>query len=226
MVIYNWIKIVIVVGLVIVACISISVVRSLTGKLVVLPEPYDLDLAKIDSYYVNLDRATERKKVVEKQFKDQGLSVARFSAIDGSKIDINDPQYADNLKHTKDWYKEDKRRLGHFACFLSHLEIMKKTEEGDSPYCLIFEDDVEFLVSDFKNKVYQNMKNIPSDWDIVLFGYSIDDENDMVKKGNENLKVKDGIANITYFTGTHGYIIRRKALPTLLKELPKHEWLV
>ena len=70
------------------------------------------------------------------------------------------------------------------------------------------------------------MKNVPDDWDILLFGYHIDDDNKMVKKGNKNLKIINGIINITYFTGLHAYLINRKALPILLKELPKHEWLI
>ena len=186
---------------------------------------FDFD-KNTDLFYLNLDRATDRKKSIEQQFKKQGLKVKRHRAVDGTKIDLEDPKYVENLKHTKFWYAEDKRRLGHFACFLSHLEILQECFAKQSPYVVIFEDDAEFLGSDFKQKIYENMRNVPSDWDIILFGYSVDDSTNQVKEGNKRSQLKDGIINLNYFTGMHGYLVRNKALPVLLRELPKHEWLL
>ena len=120
----NSIKVTIVAVLIIIACTSIVFVRSIGTKKRIKLEPYDLNFDKIDSYYINLDRAIDRKKIIEKQFKDQDLNVKRWSAVDGSKINIENPQY--NLKHMKDWLKQDKKHIRHFACSLSHLEIMKK----------------------------------------------------------------------------------------------------
>jgi GR25 family glycosyltransferase involved in LPS biosynthesis len=193
----------------------------------VTAEPYDFDFDKnTDLFYINLDRATGRRRNIEKQFKKQGLSAKRHPAVDGTKVDLEDPKYAKSLKHTKSWYTEDKKRMGHFACFLSHMEILEECLAKQSPYVVIFEDDAEFLGSDFKQKVYENMKNVPADWDIILFGYHVDDSNDLVKKGNKNSKVRDGIINLTYFTGLHGYVVRNKALRVMVDELYKHEWLL
>ena len=193
----------------------------------VTAEPYDFDFDKnADLFYINLDRASDRRNAIEKQFKKQGLSVKRHPGVDGTKISLEDPKYAKSLKHTKSWYLGDEKRIGHFACFLSHMEILEECLAKQSPYVVIFEDDAEFLGSDFKQKVYKNMQNVPADWDVILFGYHVDDSNDLVKRGNKNSRVKDGIVNLTYFTGLHGYIVRNKALRVMVEKLYEHEWLL
>jgi len=191
------------------------------------PQKQPLDFDKnTDIFYINLDRATKRRKNIEIQFKKHGIAGKRYPAIDGRKIDIDDPKYAKHLKYTKSFYKKAKKRIGHFACFLSHLDIMKKCLQKQSPYVAIFEDDAEILVPNFKQKVYKHLENVPDDWDILLLGYDVDGNKDLVSDGNKNAKIKNGILSLNYFTGTHGYIINNKALPILTKELTKHEWVI
>ena len=72
-----------------------------------------------------------------------------------------------------------------------------------------------------KQTIHEKLKDAPSDWDIILLGYHVDNGNSMVKEGNKNTKLKNGFLNLNYFTGTHGYIIKNKVLPILVKELPK-----
>ena len=186
---------------------------------------FDLDTTA-DIFYINLDRRPDRRKHMEKAFADQGLAVTRHPAVDAKQIVLSDPKYDKHLKHTREWYLEDPKRQGHFACFLSHMEILKECASRESPFVVIFEDDAQFLGTDFKDRVHENMQNVPDDWDIVLCGYHVDDSIDMVKKGNKDSKVTNGIINLTYFTGCHGYIVRNKALPLLTRELDKHEWLI
>ena len=181
---------------------------------------------KSDIYFINLDRSEKRRDSVLRQFKEQGLVGSRFSAIDGSKIHLDDPTYAPHLGHMKWWYAKDKKRMGHFGVFLSHMKIFETFLKSDNDYCLIFEDDVEFLTKSFKHDVNQHMRHVPEDWDIVLFGYHINDNDKRVKKGNINTRLIHNILNITYFTGLHGYMITKKAAQILFTYLKDHEWVI
>jgi GR25 family glycosyltransferase involved in LPS biosynthesis len=178
------------------------------------------------TYFINLDRAKERKENLLKQCQKQGLEAVRFPAIDGRIINIDDPQYTPHMKHMRWWYKKDPAHIGHFACYLSHLSIYKKFLESKHEYCLIFEDDVEFVTESFKADLMKHMRHIPEDWDIVLLGYHIDDRDTRVKNGNRETRLVNNILNITYFTGTHGYIVNRRSAEILFRELQEHEWVI
>lgn len=179
-----------------------------------------------DTYFINLDRAEKRRENVYRQCQEQGLSVKRFPAIDGQKISLDDPQYAKHLKHMRWWYEQEPKHIGHFACFLSHLAIYKQFLQSDKEFCLILEDDVEFVTPTFKADVIRHMRHVPEDWDIVLLGYHIDNSDGRVKKGNKNTRLVNNILNLTYFTGTHGYIINRRSAKILFTHLQAHEWVI
>jgi GR25 family glycosyltransferase involved in LPS biosynthesis len=181
---------------------------------------------KSDIYFINLDRSEKRRNNVIRQLKEQGLAGIRFSAVDGSKIHLDDPKYAPHLSHIKWWYEKDKKRMGHFGVFLSHMKIFETFLKSDNDYCLIFEDDVEFLTKSFKLDVMDHMRHVPEDWDIVLFGYHINDNDTRVKKGNVNSRLIHNILNITYFTGLHGYMITKKSAQILFTYLKDHEWII
>ena len=181
---------------------------------------------KSDIYFINLDRDTGRRDSIYNQFREQGLVGKRFSAINGREIDLDDPKYQSHLKHMKWWYEKDRKRIGHFACFLSHLKIYEEFLQSDKDYCIIFEDDVEFLTKTFKQDVMRHMRHVPEDWDIVLFGYHIDDSDRRVKRGNKDSRLIHNILNITYFTGIHGYMIHKRSAQTLYSHLKEHEWVI
>ena len=131
-------------------------------------------------YYINLDRSVKRKENVEKLLKENDLIGNRISAVDGKKIDIDDAKYKKYFKksktaynHYKDDYDTDKKHIGHFGCFLSHMKTYKKFLETNYKYAIIFEDDME--IDNFKNKLNKSIKNVPSDWDIILLQYNIDE---------------------------------------------------
>ena len=129
------IEVTIIVILVLLVCIAVVFVRSLGGDhMGVWHGTHNLDFDKIDSYYINLDKAHKRKKSIEKQFEAQGLHVKRFSAVDGDAIDIEDERWS--VGHMKDWLKENKKHIRHFACALSHIEVMKRAC-GSGPFHIV-----------------------------------------------------------------------------------------
>ena len=71
---------------------------------------------------------------------------------------------------------DDRKNIGHFGCFLSHIGIFQEFMKSDKPYCIIFEDDAEFKTDTFKRDVNRHMGNVPDDWDIVLLGFHTADD--------------------------------------------------
>ena len=109
---------------------------------------------KIDHIYcINLERSTERRKSMQKQFAHNGLDVEFFPAVDGKAIG-------------KD---------GAFGCAQSHKYVWVDIIKNNYKNCLILEDDV------ILNKQLKNVLEIlrePVNWDILYLGGSIP-----IKKG-------------------------------------------
>jgi GR25 family glycosyltransferase involved in LPS biosynthesis len=181
----------------------------------------------IDMYYINLDRAVKRKAEFERQSKQQGLDVKRHDAVDGRKVPnkiIDQVLGHPKSKHFKQSILvNDRRNIGHFGCFLSHIGVFQEFMKGDKPYCLIFEDDAEFKTENFKADVNRHMGNVPADWDIVLFGFHTAD--DLHDKKNQKTFLKDDIFHeLEHWTGMQGYLINRKSCEKLLKKLIHPQW--
>lgn len=181
-------------------------------------------------YYINLDRSPDRRKSMEQMCASQGINPERFPAIDGKLLDLDDPKYEKALKKIKWWFLVDnKKNVGHFGCYLSHMAVFEKFLKTDKEYCFILEDDAEILVRDIKYEIMKNMKNLPIGWDILLLGYEVNGGPNgikMVRNGNKNTKLKDGLLNLNYFTGLQGYIINRNCAKKLIENLQKLDWII
>jgi GR25 family glycosyltransferase involved in LPS biosynthesis len=107
-------------------------------------------------YCVNLDRRPERWEEASKEFKKFNLDVERFSAVDGSKM---------NLSNIKMEVLKMESLPGAVGCSLSHRNIIKDAKKNAYDKILIFEDDVVFednLLTRFENEI----KSLPEDWDM------------------------------------------------------------
>lgn len=92
---------------------------------------------RIKLVYINLDRRPDRREVVEKQFDKQGVSVNRFSGIDGKNIvvdqDLEKMFEGNNFQY----------RRGVVGAALSHTTLWRELATSDDyDYYLIFEDDI------------------------------------------------------------------------------------
>jgi len=104
-------------------------------------------------FYINLDRSTERRLVLEQRLKELGLQdrYQRFPAVLGSL-----------------WHKPEHRlRAGEVGCFMSHLEVLKACTQ-DGMHCHVLEDDV--LLSAALGPTLQAMMSSSSfdNWDVVV----------------------------------------------------------
>ena len=119
-------------------------------------------------YYINLDRSSNRKRSMEIMSAKKGINPERFPGIDGKLLDLDDPKYEKALKKIKWWFLVDnKKNVGHFGCYLSHMGIFEKFLKTNKEYCFILEDDAEILVTDIKQEIIENMNNLPREWDIL-----------------------------------------------------------
>jgi hypothetical protein len=96
------------------------------------------------AFYINLDRRTDRRAEVEKEFADRGLVVERFPAIEYSPPTI--------------------------GCNLSHIEVLKLARGRGYESVMIFEDDFQFVVS--KEEWTQLIARLPKSYDVVMMGYN------------------------------------------------------
>jgi GR25 family glycosyltransferase involved in LPS biosynthesis len=188
-------------------------------------ENFDWDNTQI--YYINLDRAPKRKDNIEKILKRNNLEAVRIHGVDGQEIDITEEKYKkyfEKDKSTYDHYLEDNKHKGHFGCFLSQMKCYQEFLKTDKEYCIIFEDDMEIKGDNFKELVEKHYKNVPYDWEVLLFGYNLNDNYHTDR--SKGIQMVNNIINIHSFTGLHGYMINRQSAKKLLKELENHRWYI
>lgn len=106
---------------------------------------------------------------------------------------------------------------GHFStwgglgCYLSHAAIWKDAVKKGYDKIAIFEDDLYF-VPNFKERVEQNAKLVPSDYQMLLLGaYTLN--------GTDIYKGYNTITKINNFFCTHSYIIDNSCMRILLSRL-------
>lgn len=104
-------------------------------------------------YCINLDRRTDRWEECQKIFNKLKLNVERFSAVDG-----NETNY-------KLGYPYDNELAGS----ISHTKVIEKAKELNLKKVLILEDDVDF-VDDLEKLFTESIKEVPNNWDGLLFG--------------------------------------------------------
>jgi GR25 family glycosyltransferase involved in LPS biosynthesis len=108
-----------------------------------------------DKVCINLDRRPERWEQARAQFASHRLdSVRRFPALDGYTLEA--PPGWDGSP-------------GAYGCLQSHLSVVREARRSNLPSILILEDDVVFD-SDFNDKFSRAIDQLPSDWDMLLFG--------------------------------------------------------
>lgn len=150
-------------------------------------------------FCVNLDRSTERWDSIDRQASHLGLTIERFSAVDGATLDpLPDFPIAP----------------GAIGCFLSHRGIWQVIKEGQDEYALIIEDDA--LLSSSLPAFLQDTSWIPKDADLMHLGSS--DPRCRIAGISRPAKGRR-IYRCVACTGTEGYIISKRCAEALLREM-------
>lgn len=111
-------------------------------------------------YYINLDRSTQRKQLMQKQFTN--LESTRIPAVNGS---ILDKEILHNAKINQIFFAHfTSPKSGEVGCFLSHYNAWDIISKQEEDFGILFEDDA-LISEDF----FDDLQNILNSIDINDF---------------------------------------------------------
>ncbi|CAK1554570.1 unnamed protein product [Leptosia nina] len=182
-------------------------------KYVEYPAYTKLGLTEI--FMINLARREERRAIMQRSFKELGLDVTLFEAVDGKSLteDVMQKYNITLLPTYQDPYHKRPMKAGEIGCFLSHYLIWKKIVDNHYAVTLLLEDDIHF-VPFFKLKFLRMMEEIKDlDWDLVYIGRKI-------LMDNEEVAVTDHTTQPLYSYWTLGYVLRESGAKKLIAGEP------
>ncbi|MBC6443759.1 MAG: glycosyltransferase family 25 protein [Rhodobacteraceae bacterium] len=116
-------------------------------------------------YYINLDRAPERRTFMEAQFADIGVQAQRFRALDARAAG---PTGEGGYVPGSGWrYGLTKAEI---ACFESHRAVWRRVLEQGLSSAVIMEDDV--VLSGATGPVIESLASAAPEYDLVKLDYS------------------------------------------------------
>ena len=153
--------------------------------------------------YINLDRSTDRRKLMEKQLPLVSNNYSRVSAIDGKKLE--NLQFGDGeIKFINNYYDISFLEL---ACTLSHIKAIKMAFEKSYDKVLILEDDIIFyLMPLWEDKIKNIIKTCPKDWEIIKLSALFINGKKIFTKDNINKRTM----------GASAYVVNRKGMINIL----------
>jgi GR25 family glycosyltransferase involved in LPS biosynthesis len=144
-------------------------------------------MSTLATYCINLDRRTDRWQESLANYASVGLSANEVSR----------------------WSASQDEDFGALGCAKSHVAVLGNfLTRRSEPYCLVMEDDFDFLCSwgDFVGK-FNNLQSQGLDWDALLLSgtctvaYS---------------EAPPGVARVVESQSTSGYMLQRRYVPAVL----------
>ena len=171
---------------------------------------------KIPTLYINLDRSTERREMMENQLALVSNNYEPVSAIDGKKLDNLESGSLNGISFINEYQNITPSELG---CTLSHLKAIRKVYNKKYEYALIVEDDCCFDMIPFWTKsLMQVIKDAPKDWEIIqIFSLKC-----TLKHDQPYMKYKQG----DYCYSTLAYIINRKGATKIMNIAGKNKFVL
>lgn len=175
-----------------------------------------LDIRSCPTLVINLDRRKDRWDEFSKQSAlTQFKKLKRFSAVDGSKIDV----LTDNRisLHTRQNIARKYRRSdyeintpGAIGASLSHITCWRQFLESDAQHLVVFEDDT-LVTEEYMKKIDALIPTLPA-WDMWLLGTHA-----WAFNGVPLTKDPKSWWKVSAFTGAHAYVLSRRGAEILLK---------
>lgn len=175
---------------------------------------------KIDKFfYVNMDSQTDRKTFMENEIlKSEVLknNIERLSAVDGSKIDLNDIPYPITKESLSDIHKTNhiyvglQMTLGALGFWYTHVSIFNMSIENNETI-LILDDDV-YIKNNFDSMLETVLNELPESFDFCyLSRLNLDN-----RKEHYSKHLHKPIAHIF---GPNGYIVTPKGSKNILNNI-------
>ena len=164
-------------------------------------ENFQESLVHYPIYWINLDRSKDRKKWIEKIFKNMGINKhTRVSAVDGRKLGTY------NLSIPQEYYSN--HSINELACTSSHLKCIEKAYNNKDNVAIICEDDVCFsLLKAVGKSLNEIINKCPRDWEIIQLGINNPEHMKLLlKEKREYVNWKRD------YWGAFCYVINRKGI--------------
>lgn len=117
---------------------------------------------KFNTYVINLQKDIDKWKKIQVNFKNTGLQLIRFNAINGKNIQRTTKKFP--ITKFCNTFCND----GMIGCGLSHIKLADTIYKNDkNNFSLILEDDVFPIKNDIKQSIINLVKNTPKNWDII-----------------------------------------------------------
>ena len=116
-------------------------------------------IINLDSRQDFWDKLSEPRRLMN----EAGITVERLPGINYSTTtNLLQKLYNEGIitLESSGWRKNPKHMRNELGCFTSHRNALMKVVENDLPCCLIIEDGVEFLRTDFENLKIKNWLDI------------------------------------------------------------------
>lgn len=166
-------------------------------------------------YLINLKRRPDRLDNFLNHYRKSDMKntkIVKFDAIDGSMLDVSKIPLTElaraelqQLNTTGFRTKHYQLTKGAIGCYLSHIKIWENILKNDYNITLVFEDDAQ-VPENLNEKIHEEMKYIPKDWDIILYGY-------VCKKCMKYDKYNE----VERFMLTHCYMIKKEAIIKIMR---------
>lgn len=146
-------------------------------------------------YLINLKRRTDRIARFKALQVEHGWHLPEpviFEAIEGDRVGV--PAYFS-------------QGGGAWGCLRSHVTCLERCVMDEVGSVLMLEDDLVWH-SDAWERLDKFMKTVPSDWDQLMLG------GQMI--GSQGPEVVEGVVKVRNCQRTHAYVIRGKAMKSLL----------
>ena len=163
---------------------------------------------------INLDKAEERWKSINREFLNANLNLERVQAIDSKTIDLS-------LTSMKCKFFCPKVAI---AITMSHIKAWSIAIQSEEESVLICEDDI-LLKKDFLQSLESAKQELPLNWDILFVGCLFCQSNSSFANFLMNLTFKKNRSSNNHYSehlkipefvfGSHAYLVSKQGLHKL-----------
>jgi GR25 family glycosyltransferase involved in LPS biosynthesis len=157
------------------------------------------------TFILTIQRNKARFDATMEHLRGQQIEPTVFHGLDGDTCGLETRW---EIKYKGDDTPEIIRRW--VALYFSHFAMWKMCSYQPYDAFVILEDDVR-LVEDWKFHLAMAMEDAPPDWDLIFVGNCCTD-------GRPKTQIKERLWKVDYVNCTHAYVVRAKALRTLLEK--------
>ena len=177
-------------------------------------------------YVINLKKRPDRLRKFSSAYKKSDLSKTPLkiqSAVEGGVLDLETVPLSATARAELRNVQRTNMRTGHYqltpgaiGCYFSHFHIFQDILLKGNDVNLVFEDDAA-VPRNIKLMFGLALRQVPSDWDIILF---IPSNFCHHCEGDASYQTKH-VRKVSKFWGTHCYAIKHKAIKKLLNNSAK-----